>query len=244
MSSRGAAAPPLLEARVGPARVWCTGRPHGNVADHVGDAPENVARNRAALAARPEIAAPEGWVWVSQVHGAVVFSATTTALEAAAASGRAPVADAAETRRRGLALAIVTADCAPLVVASGESVAVVHAGHPGLAHGVIEAAIARVREAGGGDVRAFLGPCIRAPRYEFGRDDLDRFVAQFGPTVEGRTRAGRPALDIPAAIRVVLDREGVVDFEDCGICTADSPGYFSYRRDGQTGRQATIAVLA
>ena len=209
----------------------------------MGDAPETVARNRADLAARPEIVAPEGWIWVSQVHGTAVFSATTAAVEGAAASGRPPVADASETRRRGLALAIVTADCAPLVVASDESVAVVHAGHPGVAHGVIEAAIARVRSAGNGDVRAFLGPCIRAPRYEFGRDDLDRFVSQFGPSVEARTHAGRPALDIPAAIRVVLDREGVVEFEDCGICTADSPGYFSYRRDGQTGRQATIAVL-
>jgi polyphenol oxidase len=92
-------------------------------------------------------------------------------------------------------------------------------------------------------VRAFLGPCIRAPRYEFGADALVDLVAQFGTVVEGRTRAGRPALDIPAAIGVVLERVGVVSFDDCGICTADDDGYFSYRRDGETGRQATIAVL-
>jgi polyphenol oxidase len=243
VSRRARTAPPLLEARVGPARVWCTGRPHGNLGDHVGDAPEAVARNRADLAACAEIAAPEGWVWISQVHGTDVFSATAAA-GAQTGDDAAPVADAAETRRRGLALAVVTADCAPLVIACDDAVGVVHAGYRGLSAGVIEAALARLRDIGTGDVRAFLGPCIRAPRYEFGADDLAPFVAQFGPVVEGRTRDGRTALDIPAAIRVVLERSGVVAFDDCGICTADSEGYFSYRRGADTGRQATVVVRA
>jgi purine-nucleoside/S-methyl-5'-thioadenosine phosphorylase / adenosine deaminase len=237
VSPRARAAPPLLEARVGLARVWCTGRAHGNVGDHIGDAPAVVARNRAALAAR--IGSPEtrGWVWLRQVHGAGVHVATGPGPQPA------PVADAAVTAVRGLPLAVVTADCAPLVVACHDAVGVVHAGYRGLAAGVIEAAIASLRDIGTGDVRAFLGPCIRAARYEFGPDDLARLVAQFGPGVEGRTRDGSPALDIPAAIRVVLERSGVAEFHDCGVCTADSDGYFSYRRDGDTGRQATIVVL-
>src|SRR5204863_4630603 len=110
----------------------------------------------------------------------------------------APVADAVVTTVRRLALAVVTADCAPLVIACDDAVGVVHAGHRGLAAGVVEAAIARLRDIGTGAVRAFLGPCIRAARYEFGPHDLARLVAQFGRGVEGCTRDGSPARDLPA----------------------------------------------
>ena len=236
MSSRGASAPPLLEASVGSARVFCSGRVHGNVGDHVGDDPQVVAHNRAELAARIA-AATAGWVWLRQVHGNAVHIA------AGPGPNPAPEADAAVTAERGLALAIVTADCAPLVIANDEAIGVVHAGHRGLAAGVIEAAIGSVRKLGSGEVRAFLGPCIRPARYEFGAADLAPFVAQFGPEVAGRTDAGGPALDIPAAIRIVLAREGVTSFADCEICTAESPAYFSYRRSVDSGRQVTIAVL-
>jgi hypothetical protein len=247
VSHRARAAPPLLEARVGTASVWCTGRAHGNVGDHVGDDPVVVARNRAALAERIGAAGPQEWVWLRQVHGSAVHVATGrgSAIGRGSATGPGldpPVADAVVTTDQGVALAVVTADCAPLVVACDDAVGVVHAGYRGLAAGVIEAAIARLRDIGTGDVRAFLGPCIRAPRYEFGAHDLAPFVAQFGPVVEGTTRDGRTALDIPAAIRVVLERSGVVAFDDCNICTADSDGYFSYRRDANTGRQATVAM--
>jgi polyphenol oxidase len=238
VSSRAPAAPPLLSARIGSASIWCSGSGHGNVGDHVGDDPATVGRNRRALAARTGVSDPDRWVWLRQVHGTDVYVATGPAPEPA------PVADALVTVERGLALAIVTADCAPLVLACDDAVGVVHVGHRGLANGVIEAAITRLRAMGTGEVRAFLGPCIRAARYEFGRDDLAHLVAQFGPAVEGRTRSGRPALDIPAAIGVVLDREGVEALEDSGICTAGSDGYFSYRRDGATGRQATIVARA
>jgi len=236
VSPRARAAPALLEVRVGRARAWCTGKADGNVADHVGDDPANVARNRAAVAARTGSAEPRAWVWPRQVHGAGVYVAT-------GAPATVPVADAAVTAVRGLALAIVTADCAPLVVACDDAVGVVHAGHRGLAAGVVEAAIAHLRAIGTGEVRAFLGPCIRPARYEFGPHDLARLVAQFGPSVEGRTRDGSPALDLPAAIRVALERSGVVAFDDCGVCTAESDRYFSYRANGDTGRQATIAIL-
>jgi len=244
VSPRAEPAEALLAARVGPARVWCTGRAQGNVGDHVGDDPEVVARNRAALRGRVGVDDETRWVWLRQMHGVVVHTADDGPDATAALVGRpSPVADAAITRRSGIALAIVTADCAPLVIACDDAVGVVHAGHRGLADGVIEATIASLREIGRGELHAYLGPCIRAAHYEFGTGDLAGFVARFGPEVEGRTRDGRPALDIPAAIRVVLEREGVVGLDDSGICTADSDAYFSYRRAHETGRQATIAVI-
>jgi purine-nucleoside/S-methyl-5'-thioadenosine phosphorylase / adenosine deaminase len=226
----------MLEATVGGARVWCTGRALGNVGDHVGDASDVVAANREALA-RSVGVAREHFVWVRQVHGTRVHRARGPG------PVPAPEADAVVTAERGLAVAVVTADCAPLVLASDGAVAVVHAGHRGLALGVVEEAVAELRGIGVGDVHAFLGPCIRAEDYEFGADDLAPFVERFGPEVAARTSTGRPALDIPAAIRVVLDRSGVASFDDCGVSTAASSAYFSYRRDTQTGRQATVALL-
>ena len=242
------AAAPLLEARLGTVRVWCSDRGHGNVGDHVGDDPAVVAHNRAALAVATGLAAteagdPNHWVWLRQVHGATVHVATRPAT-GPASTAPAPEADAVVTAVPGLALAVVSADCAPLVLACADAVGVVHAGHRGLAAGVIEAAIAQLRALGTGDVRAFLGPCIRVECYEFGADDLAGFVERFGPEVRGRTRAGSPALDVTAAIRVVLEREGVVGFDDCGVCTADSAEHFSYRRRAESGRQATVAVLS
>jgi YfiH family protein len=162
------------------------------------------------------------------------------------ATGPTPVparADAAVTSTRGLPLAVLTADCAPVALACDNAVGAVHAGHRGLEHGVIEAAVAALREIGNGRVRAYLGPCIRPAHYEFGPADLARLVDKFGARVEGRTREGRPALDVPAAVRAALASCGVEDLDEGGICTAESAQHFSYRRDGVTGRQVTIVML-
>ena len=227
----------MLTARVGPASVWCSGMPAGNVGDRVGDDPETVARNRATLAASAGLPVPTRWVWMRQVHGADVVDT-----DAPTPAAMPPEADAAVTAGRGLPLAVVTADCAPIVLASADAVAVVHAGHRGLAAGVIEAAVERVRARGSTGVHAFLGPCIRASSYEFGPADLAELVRRFGPAVEARTAWGTPALDLAAGVRVALERAGIEDLDDCGIDTFASPEYFSYRRDGATGRQVTVAV--
>jgi len=235
MSGRAEPAPAPIETRLGPARIWCTGRALGNVGEHVGDDEARVRRNRAALAELVGVDARR-LVWIRQVHGADVHVASVPESEPA-------VADAVLTATRGLAVAVVTADCAPIVIACDDAVGVVHAGHRGLSAGVVEAAIARLQEIGRGEVRALLGPCIRAGCYEFGPDDLAAFVARFGPEAEARTRSGMPALDLPAAVAVVLRRAGVETLQDTQLCTADSDAWFSYRRDGATGRQATVALL-
>jgi YfiH family protein len=207
------------------------------VGDLVGDEQHAVDANRALLAEAAGLVEPSQWVWLRQVHGSRVHEATEpTAAER-------PVADAAVTATRGLPLAVLTADCAPIALACDDAVGVVHAGHRGLEDGVIEAAVAALREIGNGPVRAYLGPCIRPARYEFGTADLARLVARFGPSVESRTHDERPAFDVPAAVRATLGACGVEDLDDCGVCTAASAAHFSYRRDGVTGRQATIVVL-
>jgi polyphenol oxidase len=208
-----------------------------NVGDHVGDASAAVAANRRRVANAADLTDPERWVWMRQVHGIAVHVATgPTGVEP-------PEADAAVTAVRGLPLAVIAADCAPLALACDDAVGVVHAGHRGLELGAIEAAVAALREIGNGPVRAYLGPCIQPARYEFGEADLAHLVARFGPDVAGQTHDGRPALDVPTAVRLALAACAVEEFEDANVCTAASAAHYSYRRDGLTGRQATIVVL-
>jgi purine-nucleoside/S-methyl-5'-thioadenosine phosphorylase / adenosine deaminase len=208
-----------------------------NLGDHVGDAPDAVAENR-RLAARAVTGDPgdaPGWVWLRQVHGRAVVTVD-------AAPDTPPEADAAVTGRAGLALVVLTADCAPVALVAPEAVGVVHAGWPGLEQGVLGAAVDALRARSPGPVRAVLGPCVHPGRYEFGTDLLERLVAELGPEVAGRTDAGTPALDIPAAVRISLARAGVEELDDVGVCTAASPDHFSHRRDGVTGRQAVVVV--
>jgi YfiH family protein len=198
--------------------------------------PEAVAENRrrtARAVGGPED--PARWLGLRQVHGHRVV--TVDGVPAAP-----PEADAAVTAHPGLPLVVLTADCAPVALVAPGGVGVVHAGWPGLEQGVLERAVDALRALSPGPVHALLGPCVHPGRYEFGPDLLERLVARFGPDVAGRTDAGTPALDIPAAVRVALARAGVDEFEDVGVCTATSPDHFSHRRDGVTGRQAVVVV--
>jgi polyphenol oxidase len=229
----------LLRASVGSASVWCSGRAGGNVGDAVGDVPDNVAQNRTRLAADAGLPEPQQWVWLRQVHGSAVHLASGPT-----PADDPPMADAAVTPARGLPLAVVTADCAPVVIANDTAVGIAHAGHRGLAAGVVGATVEAVRANGRGEVRAFLGPCIRAEHYEFGADDLRVLARRFGDEVVGRTAAGRPAFDLAAGVRVALRLASVEHFEDCARDTAAEPDeWFSYRRERETGRQATVVLL-
>jgi len=181
---------------------------------------------------------PGPWAWLRQVHGADVLVVS----EPGAVQG-AP-GDALVTTRRGVALAVFTADCAPVAMASAEGVvAIAHAGWRGVETGVLEATAAVMRTLGATRIDAVLGPCIRPCCYEFGPAELDRLAARFGPVVLGRTTAGRPALDLPAAVAAALDRVGVPVVGDHGGCTACSGGWFSHRARQETQRQATVVVV-
>jgi purine-nucleoside/S-methyl-5'-thioadenosine phosphorylase / adenosine deaminase len=171
------------------------------------------------------------------VHGATVLDADRSP------PAVMPDGDAAVTTTGGRPLTVLTADCAPVALVTDDALAVVHAGWVGLLAGVVEASVAKVRAAGSGPVRAAVGPCIHAGRYAFGAADLARVSAVYGPGVEGRTDDGELALDLPAGVRAALARAGVTELHDVDVCTAASPDHFSYRRDGETGRQALVAVL-
>lgn len=187
-----------------------------------------VAGRRAAILDRP-------WTWLRQVHGnrVVVVSAP------GASAGKE--ADAAVSDAPGAALCILTADCAPVALASPEGVlGATHAGWRGLAAGVLEATASAMRALGASDITAALGPCIRPGCYEFGAADLDTVAARLGEEVRACTLTGRPALDLPAAVRVGLDRAGVRLEHDVGACTACSPAWFSHRARGEPERQAML----
>ncbi len=210
-----------------------------NLAGHVGDDPGAVAENRRRLARTAGLPDPGVWWFLDQVHGADVVTVTGPPR----ADDRPPRADAAVTAAAGVPLVVCTADCAPVAIADDRAVGVVHAGWRGLLAGVVEAAVDALRRIGSGPVRARIGPCVRPAHYEFGRTDLDLLVARFGPGVEGRTAAGRPALDVGAAVVAALTTVGVADVADRGWDTAADPTrWFSHRRDGTTGRQAVVVV--
>jgi YfiH family protein len=210
-----------------------------NLAAHVGDGPDAVATNRERLARRERLASPHRWAWLNQVHGANV----ATVQDVPGPDWVPPDADAAVTTLRGVPLVVLTADCAPIAMADDVAIGVIHAGWQGLLAGVVPAAVAALRAIGRGPVRATIGPCIRPAHYEFGRADLDRLVARFGTTVEGRTLAGTPALDLAAGVRGAFAECDVADVDDPGLCTAADPDrFFSFRRDGVTGRQAVVVM--
>jgi len=222
----GVSAPPFDTANAGYAR---------------GDDPANVDENRGRIAAAlgGPGSDPAKWIALHQVHGAAVYPADVYGPTA----GRpAPRADAAVSAEPGAVLSVLTADCGPVALVAPGVVAAVHAGWRGLAAGVLEAAAAEVRQRSSAPVRAVLGPCIHAECYEFSPSDLSAVVERLGPEVVGKTSAGRPALDVPRAIRVALAGVGVTDVTDVDVCTACSPGHFSHRRDGLTGLQAMLVA--
>jgi copper oxidase (laccase) domain-containing protein len=167
---------------------------------------------------------------------------TVTANSVPARGASVPEADAAVTQLAGVPLVVLTADCAPVAIAADDAVGVVHVGWQGLRAGVVAAAVDALRAIGAGPVRAAIGPCIRPADYEFGRPDLDALVDRFGSTVESRTRTGALALDLAAGVRAAFAQCDVVDVDDPGAGTADDADFFSYRRDGATGRQAVIVL--
>jgi hypothetical protein len=231
----GVSAPPFDTANAGYSR---------------GDDPAHVDENRgrigAALGGRG--ADPVDWISLHQVHGATVYAADRNSPGAprtpsGPTAGRpAPQADASVSADPGAVLSVLTADCGPVALVAPGVVAAVHAGWRGVAAGVLEAAVAELRERTAGPVRAVLGPCIHPECYEFSPADLPCLTERLGPDVVGKTSTGRPALDVPRAIRLALAGAGVTDVTDVDVCTACSPNHFSHRRDGRTGLQTMLVA--
>ena len=175
-------------------------------------------------------------VFMQQVHGDDV------AVVDAQAPGDVPDVDALVTDTPGLAVAVLVADCVPVVVVGRRAAAVVHAGRRGVQSGVVTKAIRALRELDEGPLRAQLGPSICGRCYEVPVAMQDE-VASVVPETRTSTRAGTPGLDLPAGVRAQLHAAGVAAVQISETCTAEDPAYFSYRRDGVTGRFAGIAMI-
>jgi YfiH family protein len=209
-----------------------------NLGAHVGDLPDAVAENRRRV--RASLALPSEPLWLRQVHGTDVV-----VHDGAAAAD--PKADAAVTFEPGRVLAIMTADCLPVVLASrdGTRVGVAHAGWRGLVAGVIENTVAAL-DVRAADVVAWLGPAIGPAAFEVGGEVRDAFIADdrgataaFAPNSRDRWQA-----DLYALARRRLARLGVLDVAGGGACTyTESDRWYSFRRERDGGRMATLAWL-
>ncbi|NJP67327.1 peptidoglycan editing factor PgeF [Streptomyces spiramenti] len=205
-----------------------------NLGGAVGDDPEAVAANRAlAAAALGPTAGPV--VWMNQVHGADV------AVVDGPWPGEAPAVDAMVTATPGAVLAVLTADCVPVLLADPVAgvAGAAHAGRPGLAADVVGATLEAMAALGAdpGRVTARTGPSVCGSCYEVPaelRDEVEALV----PGTAGTTSWGTPAIDIPAGVRSQLRARGVRDVALSPVCTLESADHFSYRRERVTGRLA------
>ncbi len=206
-----------------------------NLGSHVGDDPHAVARNRERLVADLRLQAMPAWL--EQVHGCDVVDAP---------SAIGCRADAIYTGRAGVACAVLTADCLPLLMCSrrGDEACAVHAGWRGLFAGVVQAAVGRFR-CPPAELYVWLGPAIGPDRFEVGADVRDaagrvdaRLLSAFRPV---GAKPGYWLLNIYESARILLNDLGVnfVSGGDC--CTVSAPDrFYSYRREGRTGRMASL----
>jgi polyphenol oxidase len=194
-----------------------------NLGSRAGDEPSCVERNRDVVARAVGFGC-EALVTSRQVHGATVIEA------GAGARGGIGEADGLVARSPGPVLSVFTADCAAVVVAGGAGTALVHAGWRGLVAGVVESAGALVAPV----ECAWIGPCIRACCYRVGPDVTQAFERRDLPVGSG-------CVDIAHAAYVAVRRAGAASVALAGDCTACDDRYFSYRRDGVTGRQGAFA---
>ncbi|KUN03802.1 laccase [Streptomyces yokosukanensis] len=212
-----------------------------NLGGAVGDDPEAVRANR-DIAAKSLGLDPGRVVWMNQVHGADV-----AVVEESWGTGRpVPEVDAVVTTRRGLALAVLTADCVPVLLADPVAgvVAAAHAGRPGMVGGVVPAAVGAMVELGAepGRIVARTGPSVCGRCYEV-PERMRAEVAAVEPAAHAETSWGTPAVDVSAGVHAQLDRLGVCDRAQAPVCTLESDNHFSYRRDRTTGRLASYVWL-
>lgn len=233
-------APPGVRALTTTRIGGVSAAPYGslNLAAHVGDDPAAVTANRRRLS--QAVGLPAEPVWLEQVHGCDVC----VIAEDTPAGNFSQRADAAVAHRPGVVCAVLTADCLPVLLCddAGEAVAAVHAGWRGLRDGVIEAAAARL-DRPADRLLAWLGPAIGPTAFEVGDEvrqafctESTRSEASFRPSINGRWLA-----DLYGLATERLEALGIERVSGGGFCTMSDPArFFSYRRDGVTGRMATL----
>ncbi|MFJ5677389.1 peptidoglycan editing factor PgeF [Streptomyces sp. NPDC093097] len=211
-----------------------------NLGGAVGDDPAAVLANR-ARAAQVLGLDPADVVWMNQVHGrdvAVVDGPWT--------EGDIPSVDAVVTARRGLALAVLTADCTPVLLADPVAgvVGAAHAGRPGLVAGVVPAVVAAMVERGAEPPRihAYTGPSVCGRCYEV-PETMRAEVAAVVPQAWATTSWDTPSVDVSAGVCAQLAAAGVQLRTQSQLCTRESADHFSYRRDRTTGRLASYVWL-
>ncbi len=203
-----------------------------NLADHVGDEAAAVAENRRRLCEQAGL--PAEPAWLTQVHGCEVVEGAGAGCEA----------DARASEREGEVCAVLTADCLPVLLCSrdGRRVAAVHAGWRGLAAGILERTVDTFSHPVG-ELLAWLGPAIGPDAFEVGEEVRAAFVDD-EPRAAEAFRPGRPGhwfADLYRLARQRLASRGVTAVYGGGLCTyRDERRFYSYRRDGQTGRMASL----
>ncbi|CAM5375467.1 peptidoglycan editing factor PgeF [Streptomyces aurantiogriseus] len=211
-----------------------------NLGGAVGDDPGAVRTNR-ELAAKSLGLDPGLVVWMNQVHGKDVAE-----VDGPWGDRPVPEVDAIVTARRGLALAVLTADCTPVLLADPAAgvVAAAHAGRPGMLAGVVPAAVRAMADLGAEPSRivARTGPAVCGRCYEV-PEAMRAEVAAVEPAAYAETSWGTPAVDVTAGVHAQLERLGVHDREQSPVCTRESQNHFSYRRDRTTGRLAGYVWL-
>jgi YfiH family protein len=207
-----------------------------NLGDHVGDAPVAVAANRARLAEKIGVA-DDHLIWMEQIHGRnveVVTEPRSVPVEAT---------DALVTTVPGLALAVLTADCVPLLLSDDEAgvIAAVHAGRVGARIGIVPAVLATMIELGARPERigAFLGPAASGAKYEVPAG-MAADVEKHLPGSRTRTDKGTDGLDLRTGLRRQLQAAGVAAVAQDPRCTISDSTLFSHRRGAPTGRLASV----
>lgn len=210
-----------------------------NLGAHVEDNPQHVTENRARLAS--ELALEQAaFGWLSQVHGTELVTLPVEGI---------PLADASTTTHAGQVCVILTADCLPVLLCdrAGTQVAAAHAGWRGLCAGVLEQVLASFT-APAAEIVAWLGPAIGPGQFEVGPEVRSAFMATDGRAAEAFSTSGaRPEhfmADIYCLARQRLEKAGVTAVYGGDLCTVSDPQrFYSYRRDGKTGRMATLVWL-
>lgn len=199
-----------------------------NLGVHVGDDLADVQRNRQVV----EEAVGMPVAYMDQVHGADVVEVRDAA--------SVPTCDAVVTTTPGLALAVLVADCTPVLLVDPEAgvVGAAHAGRPGMLARVVPAAVEAMRDLGARRIEATVGPSVCARCYEV-PEDMRADAARQNPAAFATTWQGTPAIDVAAGVVEQLVALGV-DVTWLPGCTREDPTLYSYRRDGQTGRFAGV----